>query len=523
MVSRTPANGTAASATRSTTGLRDVLQILFRHRRKMTVFFLSAMTLVVLGLIFYPRKYTSDARLFVRLGKESVGLDPTATISQTVTAQTNRENEIESEMEILRSRALLEEVVDRLGPDYVMNGAKKKSGNWMNVVLAPVHVARTWLSGEISPKEAAVAKLSKMLKITSPRKSNIIIVTSQGIDPSHAQRTLQTLLDSFQIQHAKANRTAGSYEFFHDQSQLLGDELTKVNEELRQTKNRIGLVSLEGQRQNVQLQATSIEAAILENQRALAQAEAKIAALEASLKELPEQLTAEQTAGLPNAAADLMRNELYRLQILEKEASSRFTSLHPHVIAVRRQVAETEKILDEQEASRQTTTKRLSPVHQAVQTELMSAQAVAAAERAKAESLKQQQAGIKNKIESLNDNEFRVAELTRRSELIEASYRDYFSNREQARVDKALELGRISNVNLVQPASFVAMPSSPRMLLTLILGCFASLFGSVLLAFACEQLDPSLKTQQQVENELGVPVLFSVPRNNRHEFELLSN
>ena len=521
MVSRTPANGTAVSGTHSTTGPRDVLRILFRHRRKMTAFFLATMALVVLGVIFYPRTYTSDARLFVRLGKESVGLDPTATIGHTITAQTSRENEIESEIEILRSRTLLEDVVERLGPEYVLSGSKKAHNGWMSVLLSPLRLAGTWLNGEVSPAESAVNRLGKMIDVSSPRRSNIIIVKSNGADPAHAQRTLQAFLDSYLVRHAKANRTVGSYEFFHDQSKRLADELTKTNEELRDTKNRMGFVSLEGHRANIQAQATSIEAAILENQRALAQAEAKIAALKESLDQLPEQLTAEQTAGLPNVAADYMRNELYKLQIQEKGASARYTNLHPHVIALRRQVAETEKILETQEGSRNQTTRRLSPVHQSVQTELMSAQAVAASERAKAESLKRQREAILEKTESLNNNEFQVVELTRRAALIEASYRDYFANREHARVDQELELGRISNVNVVQPASLVLTPASPRVLVTLMAGFFLATFGAALLAFFCEQFDPSLKTSQQVENELGIPVLFSVPGNSR--YELLHN
>jgi uncharacterized protein involved in exopolysaccharide biosynthesis len=517
MVSRTPANGNAASGRTSTTGLHDALRILFRHRRKMAAFFLTTMTLVVLALIFYPRTYSSDARMFLRLGKESVGLDPTATLGHRVAAQTSRENEIETELEILRSRTLLEDVVARLGAEYVLVGNKGEKSGWMSTVLAPLRSAKAWLIGETSPAEEAVAKLSKAIDIRSPRRSSIIHVTSKGGDSEYAQRTLQAFLDAYMIRHAKANRTAGSYEFLNDQSQRLAEELTKTNEELRDTKNQMKLVSLEGHRSNIQSQTTSIESAILENQRALAQSDAKIAALQQSLTQLPEEHTAEETAGLPNVAADMMRNELYRVQIQEKSASSRYTSIHPHVIALRRQVAETEKILDQQEGSRSQVTRRRSPVHQAVQTELLATQATAASERARADLLKQQHDTVLEKIESLNVNEFRVTQLTRKADLIEASYRGYVANREQARLDQELELGSISNVNVVQPASLVFKPVSPGVTIVLLAGFFLAILGSVLLAFICEQFDPSLKTWQQVENELGVPVLFSVPGSRRHE------
>ncbi len=475
------------------------------------------MGLVVLALIFLPRTYTSNARLFVRLGKESVGLDPTATISKTVDVDGSREHEINSEIEILRSRLLLEEVVNKLGPQYVISGTEGATAesSWFDLVLAPVDIARTWMHGDISPTEHAVTELSKTISITSPKKSNIIIVKAQGRDPKHAQRLLQTFVDAYMVSHAKANRTEGSYEFFVGQSKLLADQLKDANAELRDEKNALGLVSLEGQQQNVQDHASKIEAALLENERALAHSEAKIAALKESLTRLPAELDAEQTV-LPNTGADAMRNELYKLQIQEKEASSRFTALHPHVIALRRQVADTQRILDEQESSRHQTTKKLSTVHLAAQTELTTAEALASAQRAEGKSLRDQLKSIQSKIKTLNGSEARIADLSRQVDLLETNYRDYVANREQARIDQALSSDRISNVNIIQPASFVAKPSSPRILLSLIAGFVLAAGGSVMLAFVCEHFDPSLKTTDQIENELGIPVLFAVPRSERH-------
>ena len=90
-------------------------------------------------------------------------------------------------------------------------------------------------------------------------------------------------------------------------------------------------------------------------------------------------------------------------------------------------------------------------------------------------------------------------------------------SREQARIDQALETGRVSNVSMVQPATFVAKASSPRVRLTLLFGLFLASIASALAALAAEYLDPSLKTAEQAEYELGIPVLFSVPRGVGHE------
>ncbi|MGE0695492.1 MAG: GumC family protein [Pirellulales bacterium] len=483
----------------------------------MVAFFLTSMTLVVLGLLFFPRTYKSDARLFVRLGKESVGLDPTAALQQTVSVNDSRESEINSVVELLRSRAVLDDVVKRLGADEILGTQPGESTSWLQMVKAPADIARTWLYGNIGAEERAVARLEKAITIGAPRRSNVVLVSAQARDPQLAQRILQALIESYTEQHVDANRTEGSHAFFVTQSDLLQEQLRRANEEVRDARNASSLVSIDGERQNVQSQATSIEAAILANQRDLAASDARIAALKRQLEELPHDLVAEQTAGLPNQAADAMRNELYRLQIEEKDISSRFTSLHPSVIAIRRQVAETQKIFDEQQDSRSQTTRRPSVVHQHVQTELSTATALAASQRAAAASLEQQFDAVRSRMRSLNDNEFRIAELSRKAELLETTYRTYVRNREQARIDQELASGRISNINVVQPATIVAKPSSPRVMLTLAMGLFASTFGAVLLAFVAEHFDRSLKTQEQIEHELGIPVLFSVPRSRGHE------
>jgi capsular polysaccharide biosynthesis protein len=53
--------------------------------------------------------------------------------------------------------------------------------------------------------------------------------------------------------------------------------------------------------------------------------------------------------------------------------------------------------------------------------------------------------------------------------------------------------------------------------MTLAMGFLVALAGAVLVALVAEYFDRSLRSAEQIENELGLPVLFSVPRGTRHE------
>jgi polysaccharide biosynthesis protein PslE len=512
MVTRTPNHATSTA--------RDICRPLFRHRRKMVLLFCTTFGLVIAGLIFLPRTYSSDARVFVRLGKESVALDPTATVGPTVSMNESRESEINSEVEILRSQILLEDVVKELGADYILGNKPAGEPGWSEMLLTPLNVVKDVIlqQGNISSEEYAVQRLKKTIVPSVPRKSNVIVVQCKTKQPEQAQRILATFLDAYLARHAKANRTSGSYEFFVDQSQLLRGQLEEATEQLRQAKNETGLVTIDGQRGNLQSQNDSIEAHMLETQRSLSAAEAKIATLQQSLETLPDRQLAEETEGLPNVAADFMRHELYKLQIAEKDASSRGTEAHPKVKALRRQVKEVQAILAEQDAGRIQATSKTNPTFKELEVTLLTQQSLAASLRAESEALTQQYADVTSKIRKLNDSEFHITELVRRTELLDSSYRNYVNNREQARIDQALESNQISNVNVLQPATFTAKASSPRVGLTLALGFVLAGLAALMAAVIAEYFDRSTKTPEQIEELLGVPVLLSVPRGTRHIF-----
>jgi uncharacterized protein involved in exopolysaccharide biosynthesis len=99
---------------------RDFYYVLFRQKWKIVLFFLAVVLTVTVGTLLAPQIYRSEAQLLVRLGRESVSLDPTATTGPVISVAQSRENEIKSELEILKSRDLIEKVVDAVGPSLLL-------------------------------------------------------------------------------------------------------------------------------------------------------------------------------------------------------------------------------------------------------------------------------------------------------------------------------------------------------------------------------------------------------------------
>ena len=92
--------------------------------------FVLVMGAAVAVTVLSPRVYRSEAKLFVRLGRENATLDPTATLGRDpiVAVPVMRDSEINSVVEILASRSLAEQVVDALGPQTILERPSRQQG-----------------------------------------------------------------------------------------------------------------------------------------------------------------------------------------------------------------------------------------------------------------------------------------------------------------------------------------------------------------------------------------------------------
>ncbi len=108
---------------------------------------------------------------------------------------------------------------------------------------------------------------------------------------------------------------------------------------------------------------------------------------------------------------------------------------------------------------------------------------------AKQASLAAQKGALLKSLNELNENEIQLASLKQEIDLCEATYETYSEKFEQARIDQELELDRISNVNIVQPASLLLQPVSPNKTVLLSLGILVALLTAGSYGFLRESLN----------------------------------
>jgi uncharacterized protein involved in exopolysaccharide biosynthesis len=484
-----------------------------RYSRYSLAFFTIVMLLTLVGSFLLPPAYYSDARLFVRFGRTAV-MDPTATATsgQVASLYDTRESELNSLLEVLRSRSLLERVVETLGADNILKGRVSTTA-----AAAPAtKIQASTESASISDAKShdpshqqALAKLEKNVTIAVPRKTSTIIIGCKAERPELAQQVVATLVSVYMDEHLRVHHTAGSYEFFKEQTQLLEQGWKQAANKLREAKNQWNIVTIDGKRKLLEGQISDIEGKLLATSGDLATAEAKIESLAGVIESLPIRIPT-LTVDSPNSAADGMRQELYKVESREQELATKFSDKHPQVLAIRSTIAELKQILAQQDQSRSSETKGVNPSRQSLELALLNERSSADSLRGRAVRLKQLQTQLASELKDLNSRDIQLGELQRNVDLAESRYRTYADKLEQARINDQLDKERISNITLVQPASFVAKPTGPRRIYVLGLGSVVAVLGSVGVALLAAMLDPAIRRLTDIEEILRLPVLGAV-------------
>ena len=438
---------------------RDVARILFRHWRKMAVFFCAMIGLTLVVISLYPRSYSSESKLFIRVGRESVALDPTATTGETIMLQKSQADEINTALNILGSREVLQLAVERVGAERIITDlpnvdAKSAAAEKpLGVIRRTSDLVRSYansalvslrLSDPGSDEDLAIRRLENGMELKAPKESQIISITYSAASPELAHDVVEAVTRVFIEEHLRLSQSEGSLSFFSEQVDKLHNELMAAQTVLRDRKNEFQLTSGE-HRQSV-----------LEKSK------------------------------------DALRDKIYDLSLQESELQSRYTDEYPPLREIR---------LQKQEAAQALTG--------LPSTQATSESAVPAGSPAGNGSK------LADELAKLNDQEYQLAQLERSVELLEGKYRMHVEKLEQARVNDALSRDKISNVKQAQEATLVRKPDSPNKRLLFALGLILATSGAIGLAFLSEALDQTLRTTDQVESQLGLPVLLSLPRRKR--------
>ena len=534
LISPTPPHWFAGGPRRGSS-LASYLEIPFKNKRLIICCSLLGILLGWLAILVWPRSYQSVAKLTVKVGRENVSMDPTATTgSPLVALQKSQEGEIASVLEVLNSRRVAEKVVDDLGSDVILSGKLPRSEEnsfdpdagqteirkrmlflktscfqWLNHWLL-----QAGIKDNLSTRETAVRLIRGSLWIESPKKSSVVNIQAKAMSPDMAQAIAKSVTDCFLEEHLKGSHTEGSYRFFQKQSAEVEQQLNELAATRAEFMQDHQVVSIEANQGLLGSQLAGIDRDLAVAFGQLEQATAEIVDLKTKLLATADEIVAAKLQGSDDTWSG-MRQKFYELELEEQKLAANFSDKHPRLKRIRIQLDGARDILRELDSERVDESTTPNPIKIGLQEELQRKETLVVGLQSMIKEKQQQRSVLDQQVKELSEQERRLTQIDRDIEITTASLKVLREKLEEARVIEELFNEKFSNIHVFQPATYVERAASPRKGVLGFGFLFLGLMTGLTLSFLREGSSPTLRTADDVEQRLGTHVVASIPRLKR--------
>ncbi len=493
-------------ATQHSTTVRDVVAVGFRHRWLIVISFFGVFWGAVVVTWLMPPRYEAHVKIMVKRER----IDPVvgATQNTQLIAEDMTEQDLNSEVELLKSRDLMEKVVSETGLH------KRNKRSFLGSLLLKLSGQPQERSEEELRIMRAAESMEKDLTVEPLKKTKLVRLTYGSTDPRLAATVLQTLVRFYLEKHLAVHRLPGALDFFQTQTNQFRNGLSDAEAKLAQFGRTSGVVAGDLEKEITVRRLNDFEAGLQQTQAAIKETEQRIHVLEQQVDSTPARLTTQvRTADNPYVLQQ-MKTTLLNLELKRTELLSKFNPEYRPVQEVEAQIAQAREALEnaERNPSREETTDR-DNTHEWLVGELARARAELSTLQARLAANSEIVTTYREQVRHLNETGIQQQDLIRAAKTAEENFLLYSRKQEEARISDALDQKRIVNVSVAEEATVPGIPSSPSWPLNLALGFALACFVSVGLGFGLDYLDRSFRTPREVEVYLGIPVLASLPKN----------
>lgn len=447
--------------------VRDLLQIIFKYKARMTAVFFAVVALAVLITFLVPPVYEAKSTLMVKLGREHIYRPelgegrPSLFLTQ--------EGAINSEIQILKSRDLLKKVVTEIGHE-------KMYGDMLQ-----------FFSTRSAPVEAAVMQFERDMRAENKMRSDVIQVSFLHRDPEIAAKAVNLLVNHFKEKHLQVF-SGLTTPFLERQLAAYRDRLrdSEINVEVFKQKHRI--YSIDEQRAQLFRRRGELDTALMNVQNQINELKQKQNFVRAHTD-----LESERSA-----AIDAGRNQLLALQLKERELLRKYKETSQTVRSVREEIRLVGDLLEQQKKKN-------------TNLEILKIQADLNGLKVRGGNLSRSISRIDADIQALDAREREFQNLKRDLTVNESNYNTYLRKLEEARISDDMDRQKIANISVIQAASMPIDPVKPQKGYNLMLGAVLGALAALGSGFLSEYASQGLSSPEAVRKRLDLPVLASFP------------
>jgi capsular exopolysaccharide synthesis family protein len=446
--------------------LRDYWRVIRQGKWLILTVAVVVLTLVAVATFLQTPVYRATA--FVEIQPRPKSISPAADFSQigvTSWSWAGEERYLNTQMEIVRSREIAARVI-------------RDEGLESNPQFASV--------------DDPAALLSSLIRLEVVLDTYVLQISVENTDPSMAQ-----LLASGVARAYINSNVESAVENTHRVIEGLYDQIEPIKSSIAEKEQRRTELSRRAAFQVPEAQEASMDNRLRQLQEELTEVQIRLGEREAIFNAIEEiERRGDSYDSIPQVASDPtirdLREQAFTLEQQIEELSSSYRAGHPKLVAAAAALAdipgkiqtETEKIITR------------------IKTEYM------IDNRREADLLKQLRAtreeglGLSEIVGEIAILDADIKEDRRIYELITSRIREIGLNQETL----------INNVRLMQDATVPHSPVRPRKALNLAAGLLVGLFLGVGTVFFIDYLDNTIKSSEDVERFLNLPLLAMVPR-----------
>ncbi len=496
--------------------INEVLSAISRHRFKAVITFVLLMTIVSAAFILLPRKYGSEGRLFVQLGRTGTGLDPTPG-GTSISIQDSRETEIRSVVEIVKSRAILEKVVEEVGADEILASAFSRfewampEFPWNAPQDETDKVARQQYK-QLRQRDLAAEAIEDALTVHAEKKTSVISVYCKAHSPALAQKIVNEIMEATMAKHVEVHAIEDSHSFFMSNFNKKQDKLVAAELSLANFRNSNGYLSIEGARESQQYVINKIELELIDAEANYLQSKQRLDDIKRQMARIEPTIQTPRK-GIEKLSTEDSRTELFKLESELRRLEKTHSPDHPRLKPLQEAVASLQSEFAAMPDDRVESATQINPVFEKIKVTLVNANADTSAFKRRWENLKTKYVQAVERLKVLNSKELEANQLKREMSLAKQEMDIYIRKRTESAVIEELNKKRISNVVVAQDANLMVKHVSPRGSVFIPLGAMLSTLCAIgtALYFEKDLLSGHL-SEDELEQILEIPVLVSLPR-----------
>ena len=490
--------------------LTDLFWATWRQKWLAFAVFILLATLCIGLLFLLPDQYTSRAQLLVRLGPNSGAADPTVNPDQSISLQESRLHQVNSVLELLTSHEMLERVAKRVGPEEIVApiGTVDEFMSYL-ATLAPEEIpdSEPGYTGEQVQElillGEACEQLEDGLEAYAGKNAYTINLAYNCGSPYLSNRVMKAVLEEYPDYHTRAHESTGSVQYFESEVESALQTAQDNENKVRDTKIKHGILDLAASQLALREKLSELESSVNLVEGDLAEVIASITQMQTELKSMPEQIQSEELTGIFKQSGDLVRQQLYALELREKELSTKVNSDHPKMQAIRLQLDEGRRIANSEIGTEPQILNVVNPNRQAMDLALRNAMARRAGLLARKATLDKQHEAARMEMKQLATVGSELNELKWDSEVAQAMYKETAKRLANARQVSGLESLRLSDVSIAQPATLQLTRVGP---LRLLIGSISlAIIAFISMIIAASRDFRKARVEARKRRSLGIP------------------